>query len=127
MDRLVPPPTRTELCFPTNHLGKAWLFNHPSTRRAYPFRITTDLGTVRAKYIRYRRNQPIPAINGTMGVGEPIFSEPLRLPHPGIAERALLTAPQQRVFDPGMLTSTVIDQALEQLDDWVLHAEVDRY
>ena len=127
MDCLVPPPTCTELCFPTDHLGEAWLFNHPSARQAYPFRITTDLGTVRAKYIRYRCNQLIPVIDGTMGVGQPIFSEPLRLPHPGVAERVLLTAPQQRVFDPGMLTSTVIDQALEQLDDWVLRAEVDCY
>ena len=127
VDSLVPPPTRTELCFPTDHPGEDWLFNHPSARRAYPFCITTDLGTARAKYIQYRRNQPIPMIDGTMGVGQPIFSEPLRLPHPGIAERALLTAPPQRVFDPGMLTSTVIDQTLEQLDDWALRAEVDRY
>ena len=62
-----------------------------------------------------------------MGIGRPIFSEPLRLPHPGIAERVLLTAPQQHVFDPGMLTSNIINQALEQLDDWALRAEVDRY
>ena len=127
VDRLVPPPTRTEICFPTDHPGEDWLFNHPSARRAYPFRITTDFGTARAKYIRYRHNQPVPMIDGTMGVRQPIFSEPLRLPHPGIAERALLTAPQQRVFDPGMLTSVVIDQTLEQLDDWALRAEVDRY
>ena len=60
-----------------------------------------------------------------MGMGSPIFSEPLHLPHPGVAKRVLLTAPQQRVFDPGMLTSTVIDQALEQLDNWALRAEID--
>ena len=29
-ERLVPPPTRTELHFPTDHPGEAWLFNHPS-------------------------------------------------------------------------------------------------
>ena len=127
VDHLVPPPTRTELHFPTDHPSEAWLFNHPSARRAYPFRITMDLGTVHAKYIRYRRDQPIPEIDGTMGVGHPIFSEPLHLPHPGVAECVLLTAPQQRVFDPGMLTSNVIDQALEQLDNWALRAEVDRY
>ena len=115
--------------FPTDHPGEDWLFNHPSTQRSHPFHIPTNVGTgtVRAKYVRYRRNLPVPEIDGTMGVGHPVHTEALRLPHPGTADRILLTAPQQRTFDPGMLTSTLIDQALEQIDDWGLKAEVDRY
>ena len=129
VDRLVPPPTRTEVHFPTDHPGEDWLFNHPSARRSYPFLIPTSIGTgtVRAKYIRYRRHLPVPEIDSTMGIGHPVHTEPLRLPHLGDANRTLLMAPQQRTFDPGMLTSNLIDQALEQIDDWGLKAEVDRY
>ena len=60
-------------------------------------------------------------------MGFPIHTEALQLPHLGIAERALLTALQQRIFDLGMLTSAVIDKALEQLDDWALHVKVNHY
>ena len=124
-------PTRVEVVetdhFPTDHPGEGWMFNHPDARRSYPIYLQYQGRRTRAKYIRYRRQAAIPEIDGTMGRDKPVVTEPLRLPRRHTIIHPLLTAPQQRVFDPEMVTTLIIDHALEDLDDWPLRAEVDRY
>ena len=56
------------------------MFNHPDARRSYPIYLQHQGRRTRAKYIRYRRQAAIPEIDGTMGRGKPIITEPLRLP-----------------------------------------------
>ena len=62
-----------------------------------------------------------------MGQDKPVVTEQLRLPRRHTVLHPLLTAPQQRVFDPEMVTTLIIDHALEDIDDWPLRAEVNRY
>ena len=62
-----------------------------------------------------------------MGQDKPVVTEQLRLPRHHTIVHPFLTLPQQRVFDPSMVTSLIIDHALEDLDDWPLHTEVDWY
>ena len=62
-----------------------------------------------------------------MGQDKPVVTEQLRLPRRHTIVHPLLTLPQQHVFNPSMVTSLIIDHALEDLDDWPLRAEVDRY
>ena len=62
-----------------------------------------------------------------MGQGKPVVTEQLCLPRRHTIIHPLLTAPQQHVFNPGMVTSLIINQALEDLDNWPLRVEVDRY
>lgn len=125
------PPTRVEVIetnrFPTNHPGEGWMFNHPDAHRSYPIYLQYQGRRTKAKYIRYRRQAAIPEIDRMMGRDKPVVTEQLRLPRRHTILHPLLTAPQQRVFDPEMVTTLIIDHALEDIDDWPLCAEVDRY
>ncbi|KAH8976538.1 hypothetical protein EDB86DRAFT_3095860 [Lactarius hatsudake] len=111
---------------PQDHPGEGWRFNHPKTKRAYPFMIRRNGNLVRAKYIQYKRGQRHPMIEGTMGSGQTIYEAPLRA-HDIDKHLPLLTPPQIRIFDYDTAGRPYVDRALATIDDWPLTAEVKHY
>ncbi|KAH8999911.1 hypothetical protein EDB86DRAFT_3075600 [Lactarius hatsudake] len=111
---------------PQDHPGEGWRFNHPKTKRAYPFMIRRNGNLVRAKYIQYKRGQHHPMIEGTMGSGQTIYEAPLRA-HDIDKHLPLLTPPQIRIFDYDTAGRPYVDRALTAIDDWPLTAEVKHY
>ncbi|KAH8976783.1 hypothetical protein EDB86DRAFT_3094496 [Lactarius hatsudake] len=111
---------------PQDHPGEGWRFNHPKTKRAYPFMIRRNGNLIRAKYIQYKRGQRHPMIEGTMGSGQTIYEAPLRA-HDIDKHLPLLTPPQIRIFDSDTVGRPYVDRALATIDDWPLTAEVKHY
>ncbi|KAH9031303.1 hypothetical protein EDB84DRAFT_1438927 [Lactarius hengduanensis] len=109
-----------------SHPGPEWIFNHAKTTRAYPLMIRHDGNLVRARYVRYYRQQQYPKIAGTMGRGKMVFETLLRA-HDVNKNLPRLTPPQIRVFDDDTFGRTAVDRALATMDDWPVTAEVQQY
>ena len=120
--RASPPSTHT----PQDHPGDEWFFNHPSNPRYYPLIIPHDGRQVKAKYIRYRRFLPYPEIDGTMGRGQLVHTDSLRLPD-HYRSLTIMTRPQQRIFDIDTAMAAEVSNTLVRIDDWPLQGEVEFY
>jgi hypothetical protein len=85
-----------------------------------------DEGTTMATYVRINNNDSDPRIEGTLGLGCPVNSNPLHA-RPDQYPRPVLTDEELQIFRAGESYTPMINAALADDGDATLQAEVYRY
>ena len=103
-----------------------WL-NTDNLADYYPFSLPVPgFTTVQAKYIKYEGGSN-PRVLGTMGPNQPVYAEPIILPHPPITNPLPLSPQQHQQLLFGSELADQINGAINDMGELPMHAELECY